>query len=61
LSTIVENEHGHQMNPSKTDSSLPQLSDMVPAGSKVRIVCNLSSLYFSAEAKCKLSVKVERV
>ena len=61
LNTIVENEHGHQLNTSKTDSSLDQMADMVPAGSRIRLVCSLSSLYFSAETKCKLSVKVERV
>jgi len=61
MNTIVEDEHGHQMNTSRTDSSLKQLADTVPAGSKVRLVCSLSSLYFSAETKCKLYVKVERV
>ncbi len=61
LNTIVENEHGHQLNTSKTDNSLAKLADMVPSGSRIRLVCSLSSLYFSAETKCKLSVKVERV
>ena len=28
---------------------------------QIRIVCSLSSLYFSAKTKCKLHVKVKRV
>ena len=40
---------------------LPNLSEAIPAGSKVRLILSLSSLYFSAETRCKLSVNVERI
>lgn len=59
LITIVEDEHGHQLNTVSADSSLRQLGDTVPAGSKVKLVCSLSSLYFSVETKCYLSAEVE--
>jgi len=58
-STIVENMLGHAMM--KNPGTLANLSKAIPAGSKIRLVISLSSLYFSAETKCKLSVKVERI
>ncbi len=58
-STIVENMLGHSMM--KNPGTLTNLSEAIPAGSKIRLVLSLSSLYFSAETKCKLYVKVERI
>jgi len=49
-STVIEDEHGHHLDAAG-----------IPAGSKVKLILSLNSLYFSAETKCKISVKVERV
>ncbi len=61
MNALVEDEHGHCINVTRADNSVQQLADCVPAGSKIRVIMSLISLYFSAETKCKLSVKVERV
>ncbi|DBA78236.1 TPA: hypothetical protein ACH3X2_008190 [Trebouxia sp. C0005] len=58
-STIVEDNIGHTMI--KTPSILKHLSEVVPAGSKINALLNISSLYFRAKTKCKLTVKVERI
>ena len=58
-STIVENQLGHGMM--KNPASMANLAEAVPAGSKIRLLLNMSSLYFSAETKCKLTVIVERI
>ncbi len=47
---VIEDQHGHHLDNSG-----------IPASSKVRLIVSLNSLYFSAETKCKISVKVERV
>ncbi|DBB01523.1 TPA: hypothetical protein ACH3X1_000175 [Trebouxia sp. C0004] len=52
MNTIVEDEHGHQMNNTSTDSSLKQLSDTVSAGSKVRLVCSLRFYNSQAQIIC---------
>ena len=57
--TIVEDQIGHSMM--KNPAVLANLSEAIPAASKVRMILSLGSLYFSAETKCKLSVKVERI
>ncbi len=57
--TIVEDQIGHAIM--KNPSDLKNLAEAVPAGSKIRVIVSLSSLYFSAETKCKLSVKVVQV
>ncbi len=49
--------HGMMKNP----AALANLAEAVPACSKIRLIASLSSLYFSAETKCKLSVKIERI
>ncbi len=45
----------------KNPAVLSNLAEAIPAGSKVRMILSLSSLCFSAETKCKLSVKVGRI
>ena len=45
----------------KNPAVLSSLAEAIPAGSKVRMILSLSSLCFSAETKCKLSVKVGRI
>ena len=45
----------------KNPAVLANLSEAIPAGSKVRMILSLGSLYFSAKTKCKLSVKAERI
>ncbi len=57
--TIVEDQVGHSMM--KNPANLANLAEAVPAGSTIRLIFSLSSLYFSAETHCKLSAKVERV
>ncbi len=57
--TILEDSIGHQIG--NHHSTLAEMAEAIPAGSKIRLVLSLSSLYFSAETKCKLSVKVERI
>jgi len=47
---VIEDQHGHHLDNSG-----------IPASSKVRLIVSLNSLYFSAETKCKISGKVERV
>ena len=49
--------HGMMKNP----AALANLAEAVPACSKIRLIASLSSLYFSAETKCKLSVQIERI
>ncbi len=56
--TIVEDMIGHVMV--KNPAELCNLSEAVPAGSKIRIVMSITSLYFQAETKCKLSVRIDR-
>ena len=58
-STIVEDQLGHTMI--KSPAILTNLSEAVPAGSKIKLLLSLTSLYFQAETKCKLTVKVERI
>ena len=57
--TIAEDQIGHSMM--KNPAVLANLSEAIPAGSKVRMILSLGSLYFSAKTKCKLSVKAERI
>jgi len=57
--TIVEDMIGHAMV--KNPADLSNLAEAVPAGSKIRILMSLTSLYFSAETKCELSVKIDKV
>lgn len=57
--TIVEDQIGHSMM--KNPANLANLAEAVPSGSKIRLIASLSSHCFSAETKCKLSVKVKRV
>ncbi|DBB18470.1 TPA: hypothetical protein ACH3X3_000113 [Trebouxia sp. C0006] len=57
--TIAEDQIGHSMMNNPT--VLANLSEAIPAGSKVRMILSLGSSYFSAKTKCKLSVKVERI
>lgn len=57
--TLVEDMMGHGMM--KSPASLPNLAEAIPASSKIRLIASLTSLYFSAETKCKLSVKIERI
>jgi len=45
----------------KSPAELSNLAEAIPAGSNIRLTISLRSLYFSAETKCKLSVKVERI
>ncbi len=40
---------------------MANLAEAVPAGSKIKLLLSLTSLYFSAETKCKLTVKIERI
>jgi hypothetical protein len=49
------------VNTSKTESFFDQLSEMIPVGSKVRIVCSLSSMYSCAETQMQINIKAERV
>jgi len=49
-STVVEDEHGHHLDHTG-----------ITAGSKVKLILSLNSLYFSAKTKCKTYIKVERV
>ena len=58
-STIVEDQLGHTMM--RSPAILENLAEAVPAGSKIKVLMSLSSLYFQAETKCKLTVKVERL
>jgi len=57
--TIVEDMIGHAMVNNPAD--LSNLAEAVPAGSKIRILMSLTSLYFSVETKCKLSIKIDRI
>jgi hypothetical protein len=59
LSTIVENQLGRGRT--KNPASMANLAEAVPAGSKIKLLLSLTSLYFSAETKCKLTVKIERI
>ena len=58
-STIVEDQLGHGMM--KNPATMANLAEAVPASSKIKLLLSLSSLYFSAETKCKLTGKVERI
>ncbi len=58
-STIVEDNIGHTMI--KSPGILANLAEAVPASSKLKVLLSISSLYFQAETKCKLIVKVERI
>ena len=58
-STIVEDHLGHTMM--KSSAILASLAEAVPAGSKIKVLLSITSLYFQAETKCKLTVKVERI
>ena len=40
---------------------MANLAEAVPAGSRIKLFLSLSLLYFSAQTKCKLTVKVERI
>ncbi len=57
--TIVENQIGHGMM--KNPATMANLAEAVPAGSKIKLLLSLSSLYFSAETNCKSTVKIERI
>ena len=50
-STIVEDNIGHTMI--KSPSILANLAEAVPAGSKLKVLLSINSLYFQAETKCK--------
>ena len=56
-STIVEDHLGHTMM--KSSAILANLAEAVPAGSKIKVLLSITSLYFQAETKCTLTVKVE--
>ncbi|DBA82481.1 TPA: hypothetical protein ACH3X2_000710 [Trebouxia sp. C0005] len=58
-STVVEDNMGHTMI--KSPAVLTNLAEAVPAGSKINALLSITSLYFQAETKCKLTVKVERI
>ena len=58
-STIIEDMIGHAMV--KNPAAMQNMAEAIPAGSKIRLVLSVTSLYFSAETKCRLSVKVERI
>ena len=57
-STIIEDMICHAMvkNP-----AMQKMAEAIFAGSKLRLVLSVTSLYFSAETKCRLFVKVERI
>ena len=57
--TIVEDNLGHTMI--KSPAILANLAEAVPAGSKLKVLLSMNSLYFQAETKCKLTVKVEHI
>ena len=57
--TIVEDRMGHGMM--KNPAGLMNLAEAVPASSKIKVLLSITSLYFQAETKCKLTVKVERI
>ncbi|DBA92839.1 TPA: hypothetical protein ACH3X1_003020 [Trebouxia sp. C0004] len=57
--TIVEDQLGHTMT--KSPAILANLAEAVPAGSNIKVLLSITSLYFQAETKCKLTVKVERI
>lgn len=57
--TIIESQLGHPII--KNPACMANLAEAVPAGSKIKLLLSISSLYFSAETKCKLTVKVERI
>ncbi len=50
-STIIEDNIGHTMI--KSPSILANLAEAVPAGSKLKVLLSINSLYFQAETKCK--------
>ena len=56
-STIVEDQLGHTMMKAPY---LANLAEAVPAGSKIKVLLSITSLYFQAETKCRLTVEVER-
>ncbi|DBA92830.1 TPA: hypothetical protein ACH3X1_003012 [Trebouxia sp. C0004] len=58
-STIVEDQLGHTMM--KSPAILANFVEAVPAGSKIKVLLSITSLYFQAETKCTLTVEVERI
>ncbi|DBB02874.1 TPA: hypothetical protein ACH3X1_013482 [Trebouxia sp. C0004] len=58
-STIVEDQLGHTMM--KSPAILANLAEAVPAGSKIKVLLSITSLYVQAETKYKSTVKVERI
>ena len=56
---IVESQLGHAMV--KNPAHMANLAEAMPAGSKIKLLLSISSLYFSAETKCKLTVKIDRI
>ena len=45
----------------KDPATMANLAEAVPPGSKIKLLFSNSSLYFAAETKCKLTLKVKRM